>query len=162
MTAGDDKKSAGLSFIRQGWNRPHCNFARTMKKILTTLYWITRFTAALILLQTLFFKFSASEESVYIFTTVGMEPWGRILIGILELMAAVLLVISATAWLGAGLAIGLMLGAIIMHLTILGIVVMDDSGYLFYLALTVTACGLFISYYERVYTALMSVRKKVS
>jgi uncharacterized membrane protein YphA (DoxX/SURF4 family) len=93
-----------------------------------------------------------------------MEPWGRILVGIIEFIAAVFLVISATAWLGAGLAIGLMLGAIMMHLTILGIVVMDDGGYLFYLALIVTSCGLYITYYDRqkVYSALMSVWQKLS
>jgi hypothetical protein len=115
-----------------------------MKSILHLLYWTSRFTAAGILLQTLFFKFTAAEESVYIFTTVGMEPWGRIGVGIMELIAAVLLLFNTTAWLGSGLALGLMLGAISMHLTILGISVQHDGGYLFFLALTVAACSSFV------------------
>ena len=50
--------------------------------------WLLRILAALIMLQTLYFKFSASEESVYIFSALGMEPWGRIGTGIMELIAA--------------------------------------------------------------------------
>ena len=107
-------------------------------------YWFVRIVAAIILFQTLFFKFTASPESVYIFTTVGMEPWGRIVIGILELIAAVLLIIPATAWLGAGLALGMMAGAIGMHVTQLGIVVMNDHGQLFIYACTVFVCSLYV------------------
>ena len=114
-----------------------------MKAIPQILYWGARLLAALILLQTLFFKFTASPESVYIFTKVGMEPWGRILVGILELFAGVMLVIPRTAWLGAGLALGLMVGAIGMHLTLLGIEVQGDGGYLFFLALIVTVCSAY-------------------
>jgi hypothetical protein len=55
--------------------------------------WVLRSIAALVLLQTLYFKFSAFEEAVYIFSTVGMEPWGRIASGILELIASVLLIV---------------------------------------------------------------------
>jgi uncharacterized membrane protein YphA (DoxX/SURF4 family) len=95
-------------------------------------------------LQTLFFKFTASPESVYIFSKVGMEPWGRILVGVLELAAGVLLIIPVTAWLGAALAFGLMAGAIGMHLTLLGIEVMDDGGYLFFLAMTVALCSAYV------------------
>ncbi|HEY9044535.1 MAG TPA: DoxX family membrane protein [Ohtaekwangia sp.] len=118
-------------------------------KSTSVFYWITRIVAALIMVQTLYFKFSASEESVYIFTTVGMEPWGRILVGILELVASVLILINATAWLGGLLGLGLMAGAIGMHLTILGISVKGDGGYLFFLALAVTMCCLWIVYYNR-------------
>lgn len=108
------------------------------------IYWAARILAAVILLQTLYFKFSGSEESVYIFTTVGMEPFGRIGIGVLELVASVLLLINATAWLGAGLALGLMVGALGMHLTILGIEVQNDGGYLFTLALVVAICSGYV------------------
>jgi uncharacterized membrane protein YphA (DoxX/SURF4 family) len=108
------------------------------------IYGAARILAAIILLQTLFFKFTGSPESVYIFTTVGIEPWGRILVGILELVAGVLLIIPVTAWLGATLALGLMAGAVGMHLTLLGIEVMDDGGYLFFLALTVAICSAFV------------------
>jgi uncharacterized membrane protein YphA (DoxX/SURF4 family) len=108
------------------------------------IYGAARILAAIILLQTLFFKFTGSPESVYIFTKVGIEPWGRILVGILELVAGVLLMIPVTAWLGATLALGLMAGAVGMHLTLLGIEVMDDGGYLFFLALTVAICSAFV------------------
>ncbi len=94
-----------------------------------------RFIAALILVQSLFFKFSGAEESVYIFTTLGLEPVGRIGIGIAELIAATLLLIPKTIWLGAGLTVGVISGAIFSHLTTLGIEVKDDGGYLFMLAL---------------------------
>ena len=111
--------------------------------------WIARIVAALILLQTLFFKFTASEESVYIFTKVGMEPWGRIGVGVLELIAGVLILISATSWIGAGLALGLMAGAIGMHLTMLGIEVKGDGGQLFIYAVIVTLCSLFVLWTNR-------------
>ena len=115
-----------------------------MKKFKVILYWAARIVPAIILLQTLFFKFSASEESVYIFTKVGMEPWGRIGVGIVELVAAILLLINRTAWIGGGLAVGLMVGAIGMHLTILGIEVQGDGGYLFFLACVVTLSGGYV------------------
>src|SRR5258706_9163932 len=107
-------------------------------------YWGARLVAAIILLQTLDLKFTASPESVYIFSTIGMEPWGRIGVGVVELIAGVLLLLSATAWLGAGLALGLMAGAIGMHLTVLGIEVQGDGGQLFIYALVVTFCSVFV------------------
>lgn len=100
-------------------------------------FWAARLLAAAIMLQTLYFKFSAAPESVEIFTTVGMEPWGRIGIGVLELIASLLIILPATVWAGAVLAMGLMAGAIGMHLTILGIEVQGDGGYLFILAVIV-------------------------
>jgi hypothetical protein len=96
-----------------------------------------RVVVALVLLQTLYFKFSAAPESVYIFSTLGIEPIGRIGSGIVELIAAILLLVPSLVWLGAGLALGVISGAIISHLTILGIVIMDDGGTLFILALLV-------------------------
>jgi uncharacterized membrane protein YphA (DoxX/SURF4 family) len=115
-----------------------------MKTSTLFLYWAARIIVALILLQTLYFKFTGAEESIYIFSTVGMEPWGRIGVGVLELIASALILINATAWIGAGLALGLMAGAILMHLTILGISVQNDNGYLFFLAVVVFLCSLFI------------------
>lgn len=108
------------------------------------LYLGARLAAAIILVQTLYFKFTASPESVYIFSTVGMEPWGRISVGILELIAGVLLLISATAWLGGTLALGLMAGALLMHVTKLGISIQGDGGYLFFLAIIVSLCSLYV------------------
>jgi hypothetical protein len=104
---------------------------------LQVVSWICRVVAAIILLQTLFFKFTAAPESVYIFTKVHAEPWGRIGSGVIELIAAVLLLLPRTVWLGALLALGVMTGAILSHLTVLGIDVMGDGGLLFALALIV-------------------------
>lgn len=107
----------------------------------TILSWVLQVLCAAILLQTLFFKFTAAEESVYIFRTLGMEPWGRIGSGVAELIACVLLLIPRTSPVGALMSLGVMGGAIVSHLTRLGIVVKDDGGLLFALALTVfTSC----------------------
>lgn len=113
------------------------------------IYRIARILAAVILLQTLYFKFTAAAESVYIFTTVGMEPWGRIGVGVLELIAAFLLLREVTAWLGAGLSLGLMSGAVLMHFTVLGIEVQGDGGYLFFLALVVAVCNAMVLWVDR-------------
>jgi len=110
-------------------------------KTTSTLSWLLRITAAVILAQTLFFKFTAAPESVYIFDKVGLGAPGRIGSGIAELIAAILLLIPGTVWLGAALALGVMGGAIMSHLTVLGIVVMNDHGLLFGLALTVALCS---------------------
>lgn len=105
--------------------------------------------AAIILLQTLYFKFSAAPESVYIFTTIGLEPAGRIGIGCLELVAGILLLWNKTAVYGAILAFGLMVGAIQFHLTKLGVDVMNDGGQLFYLAIIVAVCSAIIIVLQR-------------
>lgn len=107
--------------------------------------WALRIIAALILLQTLFFKFSAAEESVYIFSALGMEPWGRIGSGVLELIASVLILYPRTTYIGAALGVGLMSGAIFFHLTKLGLVVKNDGGQLFIYALLVfISCALLL------------------
>ena len=111
--------------------------------------WILQLIAAVILFQTLFFKFTGAEESVYIFTKVGAEPWGRIASGVVEVVAVVLLLIPATAWLGALISLAAIGGAIVSHLTILGIVVKDDGGLLFALALIVFAASLGILFLRR-------------
>ena len=92
---------------------------------------VLRIVVALILIQTLRFKFTAHPDSVYIFETVGLEPIGRIGIGVVELLAAILLLIPRTAWLGAAITLGVIGGAIMMHLTRLGIDVKGDGGLLF-------------------------------
>ena len=106
------------------------------------LSWIFRVVAAVILLQTLFFKFSGAEESVYIFSKIGAEPWGRYGSGVVELIAAVLLLTSCYARVGALLALGVISGALLSHLIVLGLVVKDDGGLLFGLACTVFVCSL--------------------
>lgn len=104
--------------------------------------WALRGLAAIILLQTLFFKFTGARESVYIFTTLGIEPWGRIGSGVVELIASILLIIPRTVLLGAALTLATMTVAIISHLTKLGIAIpaVDDSGELFTLAVVVVLC----------------------
>lgn len=106
---------------------------------------ILRVVATVIMLQTLYFKFTAAPESVYIFSTIGMEPWGRIGIGVMELIASLMLINKPTVFLGAALGIGLMSGAIFFHITKLGIVVQNDGGQLFYYALAVIiTCGILV------------------
>ncbi len=108
----------------------------------TWLSWLLQLAVAGILLQTLFFKFTGAEESVYIFSTLGrffnvagIEPWGRIGSGVVELVASVFLLVPATVSIGALLTLGVMGGAIASHVVILGIAVQGDGGLLFALAL---------------------------
>ena len=111
-----------------------------MSSTLQIISWVCRIVVAIILLQTLFFKFTGAEESRYIFTTLlgpDLEAVGRVGSGVVELVAAILLLIPRTAWLGAFIALGTISGAIFSHLTMLGIVVKDDGGLLFALALIV-------------------------
>ena len=111
-----------------------------MSSTFTVVSWACRIIVAVILLQTLFFKFTGAEESRYIFTALmgaELEAVGRIGSGVVELIAAVLLLIPSTAWIGALLVFGTITGAIFSHLTVLGIVVKDDGGLLFALAVLV-------------------------
>jgi len=108
-----------------------------------------RILIAVILLQTLRYKFTAHPDSVYIFTQVGLEPYGRISIGILELISAILILIPKTIWLGAGLTLGIITGAIVMHITKIGIEVNDDGGTLFYMALLIFILALFVLWKNR-------------
>jgi putative oxidoreductase len=105
---------------------------------------VLRLVAAIIMLQTLYFKFTGQPESIYIFSQVGMEPWGRIGTGVAELVASVLLLIPATVALGAVLAIGIMLGAVATHLFVLGIEVQGDGGQLFLYALVVLIASVIL------------------
>jgi hypothetical protein len=97
----------------------------------------------------LFFKFTGAAESKYIFTRIGMESWGRYGSGVVELIAAILLLTPRFAWAGALLAIAVISGAILSHLTILGIVVQDDGGSLFLLAITVLLCSALTAWLHR-------------
>ena len=114
------------------------------------ILWMLRLLAAAIMLQTLFFKFTASPESIYIFSKLGIEPWGRIGTGVMELIASILILIPKTTGIGALLGIGLMGGAIFFHLTTLGLVVQDDGGLLFIYALLVfISCSILAIVYRR-------------
>lgn len=120
-----------------------------MTKLQKILFTVLRFAAAIILLQTLAFKFTAHPDSVYIFSTLGLEPYGRIGTGILELIAGGLLIYGRFSYLGALLAIGLMSGAIFSHLTMLGIEVNGDGGSLFTLAVITFICSAGVLYLQR-------------
>jgi putative oxidoreductase len=102
---------------------------------------LARVVVAAILVQTLYFKFTGAPESIYIFTTVGQEPWGRYGSGVVEALASVLLFVPGTVAIGAALALGTMSGAIFFHLTRLGIEVQGDGGLLFSLAVVVWICS---------------------
>ncbi len=117
--------------------------------------WIIRLVVAVILVQTLYFKFTASEESVYIFTALGIEPYGRIGTGIAELITAILILIPRTSLLGAIMGCGVMIGAIFTHILILGIEVKNDGGTLFILALITFLCCVTLVVKDR--TKLMNL-----
>lgn len=113
------------------------------------LLFVLRLIVAVILLQTLYYKFGAHEDSVYIFTTLGLEPYGRIGIGVMELIVSILILIKKTSWAGALLTVGLMAGAIFSHLTQLGIEVKGDGGQLFYMAIGTWVLSLIVLWSER-------------
>ena len=122
-----------------------------LSKGLSITSWILQLVAAVILFQTLFFKFTGAKESIYIFSTVGMEPWGRIGSGVVELIASILLVIPATITVGAIIALVTISGAIFFHLTKLGIALpaVNDRGELFTLAVVVFLVSLAILFIRR-------------
>lgn len=111
--------------------------------------WIIKLTAVIILLQTLYFKFSAAEESVYIFSALGMEPYGRIGSGIIELIVSFLLLIPRTILIGALLGLVTMAGALLSHLLFLGIEIKNDGGTLFILAIIAFLCCLVLVYNQK-------------
>jgi uncharacterized membrane protein YphA (DoxX/SURF4 family) len=129
-----------------------------MERLNKILPWIARLLAAVILLQTLFFKFTGAEESKYIFSKLGAEPWGRIGSGIMELIASILILIPKTTAYGALLGLGIMGGAILSHIAVLGIEVQGDSGQLFIYALLVFISCLYLVW---IYRKSLPVLKKL-
>ena len=115
----------------------------------TLFIWIIKLVAVIILLQTLYFKFTAAPESVYIFSTLGIEPFGRIGSGIVELIASILILIPRTTLLGAVLGFATMLGAIFSHIFVLGIEIQNDRGTLFVLAVITLLCCLILIYNQK-------------
>lgn len=128
-----------------------------MKKF---LYWALRIIPAVIMLQTLYFKFTAHPQSVKLFTILGMEPWGRISIGIFELIAAVLLLINRTVLLGALLGVGLMCGAIFFHLTNsnIGIYFDGDPILFIYALITLFCCVVLVLVNRKQIPALIKLK----
>ena len=117
-------------------------------KFKTLILWILRLLAAVILLQTLYFKFTAHPQSVKLFTEIGMEPWGRIGTGVLELIASILILIPRTTGYGALLGMGLMSGAIYFHLTKLGILFDGDAVLFIYAVIVFISCAILTFFYR--------------
>jgi uncharacterized membrane protein YphA (DoxX/SURF4 family) len=123
----------------------------------TVFIWVLRLAAAIIMLQTLYYKFSASDESVFIFSQLGLEPWGRIGTGVFELVASTLILYPRTTPYGALLGAGLMAGAVFFHLTKLGVEVKGDGGLLFAYALIVLISCFMLLLIQRRQVAALAV-----
>ncbi|MEP7236358.1 MAG: DoxX family protein [Ferruginibacter sp.] len=136
----------------------YCILKRNIMMAKTILIWGLRILAALILLQTLYFKFTAQPESVQLFTTLGMEPWGRIGTGVAELIAAILILIPRTTLLGALMGLGLMSGAIFFHLTKLGINFGGDATLFAYAVITFSCCLILIIIYRKNIPQLLKLK----
>lgn len=113
------------------------------------IFIVLRVIIAITLIQTLRFKLTGHPDSMYIFSKVGLEPYGRIGIGLMELLAGILLLIPRTVWLGASITAGIIGGAVLMHLTVLGIDVKGDNGLLFYTAVFILLSALCLLWFYR-------------
>lgn len=123
--------------------------AETLSPGQRKLSWVCRAIAATIMIETLFFKFTGAEESIYIFSKMGLESWWRYGQGIWELIASMLLLRWRLGWAGGLLTMGALGAAIVSHLTVLGVVVQGDHGLLFAMALTTFACGTVVTFLHR-------------
>ena len=128
-------------------------------KLKTILSWTLRLIAAIILLQTLYFKFTGQPESVELFTKLGVEPWGRIGTGVIELIASILLLLPATVIFGAIMGLCLMAGAILSHLLVIGIESNKDGGALFMLAFVVLFSCIAILFLHK--TEVENLKKQI-
>jgi uncharacterized membrane protein YphA (DoxX/SURF4 family) len=125
------------------------------------LIFALRIIVALILIQTLRFKFTGHPDSVYIFEQIGLEPVGRIAIGLVELISGILILIPRTVWLGALLTMGIIGGAIFMHITDLGIEVRGDGGVLFVTAVVTFVLATILLFIYRKQIPLLGDKLKV-
>ncbi|MCF8321980.1 MAG: DoxX family protein [Flavobacterium sp.] len=133
-----------------------------MKK--TQISLLLRIIIAVIFLQTLYFKFTAHPDSVHIFQSLGIEPYGRIGLGIIELITSFLIFIPRTKIIGVFLSLGIISGAIFSHFLVIGTNVEGDGGKLFLLAIVVflSAISLIILYKNEVISLINIVlRKKI-
>ena len=124
----------------------------------TIFTWFLRILAAVILLQTLYFKFTAKPESVELFTILDMEPWGRIGTGVAELIASILILVPRTTLLGALMGLGLMSGAIFFHLTKLGINFGGDVILFTYAVITFSCCLILIAIHRKNIPQLLKLK----
>jgi len=113
---------------------------------------LLRITVAIIYIQTLYFKFTAHPDSVYIFTKMGVEPFGRISLGVIELIISIGILIPKTKYAAIVMSIAIVLGALMSHIFILGIIVNGDNGLLFSLACLIFLLSilLFIYHYDEI------------
>ncbi len=125
------------------------------------IVWILRLLAAGIMLQTLYFKFTGHEQSVRLFTELGMEPWGRIGTGVFELIASILILYPRTTGIGAALGLGLMSGAIFFHLTKLGIKFDGDYVLFVYAVIAFVCCAVLLLVYRSQLLSLIGVKQKI-
>ncbi|WP_153798802.1 DoxX family membrane protein [Foetidibacter luteolus] len=128
-------------------------------KTLSIVTWLLRIVSALIMLQTLFFKFSAAEESVRLFTILGMEPWGRIGTGVFELIASLLILYPRTTGYGALLGMGLMAGAIFFHVTKLGIFFGGDALLFAYAVIVFICCAMLAIIYRKPLLNVIGIKR---
>lgn len=128
-------------------------------RISVIVTWVLRLLAVAIMLQTLYFKFTAQEESVRLFSMLGMEPWGRIATGVLELIASALILFPRTTGFGAALGAGLMGGAIFFHLTFLGIKFGGDYILFVYAVIVFVCCIILLMIYKEQVLRLVKKRQ---
>ncbi|HXB45245.1 MAG TPA: DoxX family protein [Puia sp.] len=128
-------------------------------KFTNLFLWVLRLLAAVILLQTLYFKFTAHPQSVKLFTELGMEPWGRIGTGIFELIASLLILYPRTTVYGALLGMGLMAGALFFHLTKLGIVFDGDAVLFTYALIVFISCAILVLFARKQLLSLIPWKK---
>ncbi|HVM88790.1 MAG TPA: DoxX family protein [Puia sp.] len=125
----------------------------------TVFIWVFRLVAAVIMLQTLYFKFTAHPQSVKLFTEIGMEPWGRIGTGVFELIASVLILYPRTTGYGAALGLGLMAGALYFHFTKIGIVFDGDPVLFIYAVTAFVCCSVLAFVYRKQVLDLLPLKK---
>jgi hypothetical protein len=122
---------------------------------------ILRLVVAIIFLQTLYYKFTAHPDSVYIFSALGLEPYGRIGLGVVELITSILLFVPRTKIIAIFLSLGIISGAIFSHLLVLGVSVKGDGGNLFLLAIVVFAASLALLFLHRkeIFSLIKNLKK---
>lgn len=118
-------------------------------KPLNILSLVLRIGIAIIFIQTLFYKFTAHPDSVHIFSELGAEPYGRIGVGIMELITSILILIPRTKIWGMVISLGIICGAIFSHLLVIGTEVKGDSGGLFLLAIIVLIASLVLLFIHK-------------
>jgi uncharacterized membrane protein YphA (DoxX/SURF4 family) len=89
-------------------------------KIMNVVLWVLQIGAAGMFLMAGFFKLSGNEQVVGVFEAIGLGQWFRYLTGALEVGGAILLLIPRTSGLGALMLAGVMVGAVVTHLFIIG------------------------------------------